>query len=290
MLPNLALRRNNPHRMGASGDVMDPRAPKIASASLVFGVILVVLSISSYAFKLGLSDGFGFEEAILLGLSAVLFLVWFIASRERREMEMISTPTAEEQFEAVESMPTKFRSATTDVDQYSFETKSTTSEQSKSIVESILGESKTVEASDIGNAYAALTSDPNSEGSQQVKSNPAPHRHTAQNREVIKPSRSSQDPFQRTEISNIPLPGQVDSKETPDLPWLSTEHKFQTSGVGQIPLPVEEPSKITTSPVVAAPVMVPEMPNLDDLFNEEPTPVPKHQLKTPVLPNLDDLF
>jgi hypothetical protein len=36
--------------------------------------------------------------------------------------------------------------------------------------------------------------------------------------------------------------------------------------------------------------MVPEMPNLDDLFNEEPTPVPKHQLKTPVLPNLDDLF
>ncbi|MAI40033.1 MAG: hypothetical protein CMA09_01890 [Euryarchaeota archaeon] len=291
---------------------MDPRAPKIATAALVFGVISVLLSILSYLFNLGLADGFGLEEAVLLSVSGVLFLVWYIASRERPEMEMISSPTAEEQFEAIESMPTKFRSTSTEVDQFGFETNTQTSLQTKSIVESILGESKTIEASEIGNAYAALTSDPESIGSQQVKSNPAPHRHTVQNREVVKPSRDSQDSFQRTEVLNIPLPGQVEVRETPDQPWLSQGHEFQTSGINHIPLPVAEKPEIVPSAVELPPVEisevvpsavelppvqieashaeVPKMPNLDDLFIDEPSQIQSNPRTTPALPNLDDLF
>ena len=291
---------------------MDPRAPKIATAALGFGVISVLLSILSYVFNLGLADGFGLEEAVLLSVSGVLFLVWYIASRERPEMEMISSPTTEEQFEAIESMPTKFRSTSTEVDQFGFETNTQTSLQTKSIVESILGESKTIEASEIGNAYAALTSDPESIGSQQVKSNPAPHRHTVQNREVVKPSRDSQDSFQRTEVLNIPLPGQVEVKETPDQPWLSQGHEFQTSGMDHIPLPVAEKPEIVPSAVELPPVEIsevvpsavelppvqieashaeiPKMPNLDDLFIDEPSQIQSNPRTTPALPNLDDLF
>ena len=220
MLLNSAFLKKNTHSINTSRDTMDPRAPKIATAALVFGVISALLSILSYVFDLGLADGFGLEEAVLLSVSGVLFIVWYIASRERPEMEMISSPTTEEQFAAIESMPTKFRSTSTEVDQFGFETNTQTSLQTKSIVESILGESKTIEASEIGNAYAALTSDSESIGSQQVKSNPAPHRHTVQNREVVKPSRNSQDSFQRTEILNIPLPA-AGVKETSDQPWLS---------------------------------------------------------------------
>ena len=297
---------------------MDPRAPKIATAALVFGVISVLLSILSYVFDLGLADGFGLEEAVLLSVSGVLFIVWYIASRERPEMEMISSPTTEEQFAAIESMPTKFRSTSTEVDQFGFETNTQTSLQTKSIVESILGESKTIEASEIGNAYAALTSDSESIGSQQVKSNPAPHRHTVQNREVVKPSRNSQDSFQRTEILNIPLPGQAWGQRDFYQPWLSQGHEFQTSGIDHIPLPVAEKPEIVPSAVELPPVEisdnvpsavelppveiseivqteashveVPGMPNLDDLFIDEPSQVQSNPRTTPALPNLDDLF
>lgn len=318
MLLNSAFLKKNTHSINTSRDTMDPRAPKIATAALVFGVISVLLSILSYVFDLGLADGFGLEEAVLLSVSGVLFIVWYIASRERPEMEMISSPTTEEQFAAIESMPTKFRSTSTEVDQFGFETNTQTSLQTKSIVESILGESKTIEASEIGNAYAALTSDSESIGSQQVKSNPAPHRHTVQNREVVKPSRNSQDSFQRTEILNIPLPGQAGVKETSDQPWLSQGHEFQTSGIDHIPLPVAEKPEIVPSAVELPPVEisdnvpsavelppveiseivqteashveVPDMPNLDDLFIDEPSQVQSNPRTTPALPNLDDLF
>ncbi|MAM36014.1 MAG: hypothetical protein CL988_02475, partial [Euryarchaeota archaeon] len=157
--------------------------------------------------------------------------------------------------------------------------------------------------------------------------NPAPHRHTVQNREVVKPSRNSQDSFQRTEILNIPLPGKADVKETSDQPWLSQGHEFQTSGIDHIPLPVAEKPEIVPSAVELPPVEIsevvpsavelppveisevvpsavelppvqieashaeiPKMPNLDDLFIDEPSQIQSNPRTTPALPNLDDLF
>ena len=131
------------------------------------------------------------EEAVLLSVSGVLFIVWYIASRERPEMEMISSPTTEEQFAAIESMPTKFRSTSTEVDQFGFETNTQTSLQTKSIVESILGESKTIEASEIGNAYAALTSDSESIVPSKSKAICTPSTHCSKSRSR-KTSRNSQ--------------------------------------------------------------------------------------------------
>ena len=266
---------------------MDPKAPRIATATLVLGMITWILCLVSFVLKLGFSNGFGTEEIILVISGGLLFVTSFLASRERTEIVMIQSMTVEEQFAAMESMPSTTISSSTEVDQFGFETKPLVSSDTQGIVASILAPTESVNPEEINSAIAALsTGDSGSIGAESVRNNPAPHAHTEQFREVFKSSSTTQDGFERMKVENIPLPGETEVRSTPDLPWLTPVHDFQTSGVAQVPLPsASQPIADIEPPQVVAP----GMPDLDDLFavdNQQTVEEPK----TPALPNLDDLF
>ena len=284
---------------------MDPIAPRLATGTLVLGLVASVGAIVSSVLELGLTKGFGTEEIVMVSLAGVLFIVSFLSSRERQQMEMISAPTLEEQFSAIESMPTQYRSSSTETDSSVFETRPAEPTQSQAIITSILGQSSEVQPTNVSDAFAALSTGMNSVGRQQVEMNPAPHRHTQQDREVFKSSRSTEETFERLEVHSIPLPGQTEAKTTPDLPWLSSKSEFQTDGVAHVPLPTMSPTEPLPTPIstpephvepVFTEVQVPSMPNLDDLFDASlpttspPTLTPNNVPSLPDLPNLDDLF
>tara|TARA_B110000483_G_scaffold241365_1_gene324169 strand:+ start:962 stop:1759 length:798 start_codon:yes stop_codon:yes gene_type:complete len=265
---------------------MDPKAPRLATATLALGTITLILCLVSFVLKLGLADGFGTEEIILLIIGGLLLLTSFLASRERTEILMIESMTVEEQFEAMESMPSTFISTTTEVDQFGFETKPPVSTDSQGIVASILGQTESVNPEDINSAMAALTSgNSGSIGAESVRNNPAPHAHTEQFREVFKSSSTTQEGFERMKVENIPLPGQKEVRSTPDLPWVTSKHEFQTTGIEHIPLPGATQIPETESPQV----VVSGMPDLDDLF-EADNKGKSGESTLPTLPNLDDLF
>ena len=266
---------------------MDSKAPRTATATLVLGLVTWILCVVSLVLKLGLTDGFGTEEILLLLIGALFFLTSFLASRERTEILMIESLTVEEQFAAIESMPTPFTSPATEVDQFGFETKPLIISESQGIVASILGQTEELDPVEINTAMAALSSgDSGRAGAESVRNNPAPHVQTEQFREVFKSSSTTQDGFQRMKVENIPLPGEKEVRSTPDLPWLTPTHDFQTSGVAQIPLPGTAQLVPESAPLEEK---APGMPDLDDLFAEPPqAKVPEPVL--PTLPNLDDLF
>lgn len=265
---------------------MDPKAPRIATASVVLGVITWILVGVSYALNLGLDEGYGNEEVLLSVIGGIFFLISFLASRPREEMKMIESRSVEEQFAAIESLPTKFSSSSTSIDQFGLETPQI-SPNSQAVITSILGKSEKTDAQEISDAMAALSSGESGKlAAETAQSNPAPHVQTAQFREVFKASSATKDSFERIKTENVPLPGESEVKGTPDLPWQKSGHEFQTSGVDHIPLP-GVPTTQSQNEVVQD--EVPAMPDLDDLFSES-APSPIENPLTPTLPNLDDLF
>ena len=268
---------------------MDPKAPRIATASLVLGAITWILAVVSFTLNLGLEDGYGNEEVLLSVIGGIFFLISFLASRPREEMQMIETLSVEEQFAAIESLPTKFSQSATQTDQFGFETPQVSS-NSQAVIASILGQSQQTDANEISSAMAALSSGESGKlAAESAQNNPAPHAQTAQFREVFKTSTTTEKDFERIKVDNVPLPGQGDVKATPDLPWHQPEHEFQTSGVDHIPLPsmvVKTPQAGVEEVIEKA---VPTMPDLDDLLSQE-SPKTVEIPSAPSLPNLDDLF
>lgn len=265
---------------------MDPKAPRIATASLVLGAITWILAVVSFTLNLGLEDGYGNEEVLLTVIGSIFFLISFLASRPREEMQMIESLSVEEQFAAIESLPTKFSGSSTQTDKFGFENPQT-STNSQAVIASILGKSEQTDAEDISSAMAALSSGESGKlASKTAQSNPAPHAQTTQFREVFKASNTSKETFERMKVEKIPLPGQVEVNEVPDLPWQQPDREFQTSGVAHIPLPNASPTLPETEVLVDE---VPSMPDLDDLFRED-APSNAQVPSAPVLPNLDDLF
>jgi hypothetical protein len=263
---------------------MDPKAPRTATATLVLGMVTWILSVVSVVFKLGLTPGFNIEEIVLLVIGAFFFLISFFASREREQMEMIQSLSVEEQFAAIESQPTKYKSSNTTTDHYGFETQNNS--DSQTIIASILGQPVETNREEMNTAKAALTSEKGGElGAEAVRHKTAPHAQTEQFREVFKSSNTTQEGFERIKVQNIPLPGEKTARPTPDLPWLDSKHEFQSSGIAHIPLP--ETAQTQPASKSLEKVDVPQMPNLDDLFTET---TPKKDTSLPTLPNLDDLF
>ena len=266
---------------------MDQKAPRTATATLVLGLITWVLCVVSIVFKLGLSNGFGIEEILLLVIGGIFFIISFLASREREDIQMIQPSSVADQFAAMESMPTKFSSSSTDTDRFGFETQPQSDLGSQVLSVSILSQNEVTEPVEMSSAIAALSSgDSGNFGADAVRNNPAPHAQTEQFREVFKSSSATKENIEKIKVVNIPLPGETNVDSTPDLPWLAPAHEFQSSGVATIPLP-----GITQSlPKIETPhEKIPEMPDLDDLFAEESQEKVQASV-LPTLPNLDDLF
>ena len=266
---------------------MDPKAPRTATATLVLGLITWVLCVASVVFKLGLSNGFGIEEVLLLVIGGIFFLISFLASREREEILMIQSLSVTEQFAAMESMPTKFSSSSTDTDRFGFETPPQSNSGSQVLAASVLSQNEVTKPVEMSTAIAALSSgDSGNFGADAVRNNPAPHAKTEQFREVFKSSSATQEVIEKARVVSIPLPGEQKVRSTPDLPWVSSSHEFQTSGIAQVPLP----GATQSLPEIEVPhEKMPEMPDLDDLFAEQPQEKVQGTV-LPTLPNLDDLF
>ena len=69
---------------------MEQKAPRLSSASLVAGCLLVAFSIINSTANLALENGLSLEEFIALGVAMPAFLISYFASRERPIPELVN--------------------------------------------------------------------------------------------------------------------------------------------------------------------------------------------------------
>jgi len=91
---------------------MEEKAPRLSSATLVAGALLVAFAVINGLSNLAFTNGWSIEEFMSLALAGVLFIVSFFASRERFVPELPNHPSVQEQYEAFDSTPTPYSSTT----------------------------------------------------------------------------------------------------------------------------------------------------------------------------------
>lgn len=260
---------------------MDSKAPRIAVASLIFGLILSLLSIVTSVLDLGLESGFGLEEIIMMVLASALFVTSYLSSRQRPVFEDIRSLSVQEQFEALDEMKTLYKPST-EKDHFGLETVPTQSQNTQFLIASVLEQQPVEDPVSMADAFSALgAGDSGLVAAEMARSNPAPHAQTDQFREVIKSSSSTEEDLALLKVTNVPLPGQTVASDSPDLPWLNKQHDFKTEGSKHVPLPTAS-GAVPSPPVVPNPL--PQIPELTPVSSQP------EQKPTPELPSIDDLF
>ena len=276
---------------------MEYKAPRVAVAGRVGGVLLLLISLVVWKslpesiFSVQIRNLVIYS---LIGISIISFIISFWASRERKIPELNENPSVEQQFADLESSPTVVRSISTSTDQFGLETVNT---QTKSIIESVIGSQYEPSTGEVSAAIDSLSKgELGISSAAEASSNPAPHKHATQVLEtvLIDPKESQE---QRSQIHNIPLPNQS-AASTPDLSWMEKDATFTTEvAVQEIPLPtvVEKPKTNEISleelgllelPPAAITSNTPDLPDLDFLADESKD----DDIRIPELPNLDNLF
>ena len=87
--------------------IMEQRAPRLASAGKILGSLAVVASAVNLKLDLLDSAGLSLEEYIGLSTAVALFIMAYFASKERTVVELTDNLSLEEQIAALESIPTK---------------------------------------------------------------------------------------------------------------------------------------------------------------------------------------
>ena len=297
---------------------MEQKAPRIA----VFASVLAVLSsltllVNAFAGKF---PGHAGERVLLLPLFEHLFLdgaasywkqtgwslqetVWAIATlflilisvwgRQLRPVpELPKQPTVAEQIESFESTSTQVSS------KYSTQG----NERTSSIISSILGDSQqtvdsqtvssaitSLSSGDLGAYASAVVAERNSTVSESImETEQLEHTNVDTETLQLSPRNTVTDKSMSEEKSlddgrdfisdgpaYVPLPGAVPS--TGDKPPVrKPQSEFVSDGPLSIPLP-------DLPPLDEEPVELPQLPDLDSLFEEPVKDIPS-------LPNLDDLF
>lgn len=271
---------------------MEQKAPRLSSASLVVGCLLVAFTIINSTANLVFERGLSLEEFIALGAAMPAFLISYFASRERPIPELVNQPSIQEQYDALESTPTPFRTSTTPVHQggseqpASFQSSEPQPQTERSAFYEVAPvQPQAVETSlDVLNALDSLTSGEfGATAAAMASQNPAPHTATAQDRPFTQAVGSMASSHQRTPIENVPLPSEglvetpsnevVQTSTVPSMPDLSDLLNDGTSDSDSRPVPV-----------VSNASEVPSVPSLPALPELPTTP------STPDLPDLDDLF
>lgn len=276
---------------------MEAKAPRVAIAGKVGGVLLLLISAVSWKM---LPEPYASHELFylamvsLIAISIISFIISFWASRERKIPQLNENPSVEQQFADLESSPTVVRSVSTSTDEFGLETVNT---QTKSIIDSVIGTQYEPSTKEVSAAIDSLSKgDIGTFSAAEASSNPAPHRNATQVLEtVLLEPKDTQE--QRKKIDNIPLPNKSTSS-TPDLSWMEKDAQFVTEvAVKEIPLPSinqnPEPTEITLEelglmdlPSEEKIVETPELPDLELISSDSKV----ESVKTPDLPNLDNLF
>lgn len=276
---------------------MEAKAPRVAIAGKVGGVLLLLISAVSWKMlpePYASHNLFYLAIVSLIAISIISFLISFWASRERKIPELNENPSVEQQFADLESSPTVVRSVSTSTDQFGLET---VNSQTKSIIDSVIGTQYEPSTGEVSAAIDSLSKgEIGAFSAAEASSNPAPHKYATQVLETVllEPKES---PEQRKQIDNIPLPNKSTSS-TPDLSWMEKDTQFITEvAVKEIPLPTINQSpkakEITLEelglmdlPLEDKIVDTPELPDLELISSESKV----ESVKTPELPNLDNLF
>ena len=216
------------------------------------------------------STGWSTQEWIWLVLSISLGLLAVWCRQDRPVPELPKQRSVAEQI-------ADFESSTTNVGTTSVSSVTT---KTSSIISSIVGETKSVDAREVESATALLSSGALGSYAASIVSE--------RNSDIE--SRTFESELQSSELDEvivenreffsegpayIPLPGKEEQKETQSL-FREPKTEFVSDGPAHIHLPelpeLDEP----------VPLSLPEMPDLDDLLESDET--------VPSLPNLDDLF
>ena len=216
------------------------------------------------------STGWSTQEWIWLVLSICLGLLAVWCRQDRPVPELPKQRSVAEQIADFESSATNVGTTTV----------ASVTTNTSSIISSIVGETKSVDAREVESATALLSSGALGSYAASIVSE----------RNTDIESRTFESEFQSSEpdevivedcefISDgpayIPLPEKEDQEEPQSL-MRDPKTAFVSDGPAHIPLPelpeLDEP----------APLSLPDMPDLDDLLESDET--------VPSLPNLDDLF
>ena len=262
---------------------MEQKAPRLSSASLVVGGLCVAFAILNSTADLILQAGLTVEEVASLGLAGCCFVVSFLASRERPIPELLNQPTIQEQYDALESTPTPYRSSSSE--QSPMTPVSPTPVTTMPAFEPLAAPSPIEHApvpspDDVASALASLSSGSiGTAAAEEVAVNPAPHIHTEQGREFTQPVGSLAETFVRTPITNVPLPSKMNEPEPAAHPL---------EGLPSMP-DLDELLNAPPAPSAVSPPSVPSLPDLDALLNNASSPA-QEAPTTPDLPDLEGLF
>ena len=149
---------------------MEQRAPQLATASKIFGCLILVATLVNLKLDWLENPGFSIEEYLAISISVGLFLMAYFASKERKIVGLTDNLTLEEQFARLENTPTKSSSmAIINPDQ---------STHTKSIIDSILGAKAEVNEQQVSQAIGTLTTGDFGQAAQSIAEQlPAPHKH-----------------------------------------------------------------------------------------------------------------
>jgi hypothetical protein len=282
-------------------------------ARIITAIIIAVL-IANFKLNLFGNAGWKVEETVLLMKAIAWAVIAWWASKERDVPEFDARPTFEQQLQSLEDMPTKVRSSSTTMDQFGFETV-TSSSQTSAIISSIIGQSEDSSQQNIQQAIGTLGITDSQQSIvaapvQQVIEAPIPQVIQQPIEHALEPSQVIEAQPLRVNVERVPLPHEdPDEVVTPTIPGLEEGRVFASEELSQVPLPdldeflsslpsldglLEDADNVeqkVTSDLEDLLPTLPELPEID-LQQDEKLPPAISQITTPTpeLPDLDGLF
>lgn len=235
---------------------MDPKHPNIAFAANTGALVFFVALLFSFFLPIGTPKGWNLPETILVGLTPICFGISWWAKREHEIPVVHEHGSAEAQYEAMEDLPTM---VSLDNEQ------DFVNPNTAAVIASIVGESSTQHEQAVSNAINTLSS------GEIGKSSAA---EVAHNDGASNP----------VNVGAKPQPIAEETSGVDNSVAKFDVRGFQTQGVASVPLP-------TTNPVSELPELpaidLPEMLDLDDLFEDESTSITPPALDLPELPDFE---
>ena len=286
--------------------VHDPRAPRLAASATLIAAVLVLLTALNLVFSVIGDSGVSVEEIVALAVVPVLLLVANLANKQRVVPELVSSlehRDAERYEFASPPSPSQERN----------EVNPTTA----SILNSILGEQRSTNQTQVNSAINTLASGSFGESVQRtMEAIEIANQANVGPREATPADETTGQTVERVIVQPIPLPGKEHEppRDPTAIPGLEPNRVFVTQGVASVPLPAQlehqpgspsipealdlpdlndlplfdDESISPPSPIVPGPL---DLPDLGDLFPSETSNSPTSTASTlPELPDLDDLF
>jgi len=248
---------------------MEQRAPRLASAGKIIGILLIIASVVNLKLDLLEKSGISVEEYIGITASIACFIMAYFASKERAIVGLTNNLSLEEQFANLETTPTKSGGIVP--------TTQSQSGHTKGIIDSILGTKAEVNEELVNEAIGTLSSGDFGQVAQSMAQElPAPHKHA----EAVLESPTLTTVDAKSPIrKNIPLPDiQVSSDSVDKLPEIP-----------DLAITDEHSNEVLTDEIHS-------LPDLSDLFIDEIIEENDNDVQssvefaTPELPDIDDLF